>query len=106
MPFSKIAWFAAVRRDKRIPHAMRLVIEEIGDTANLAGCGAWKSTTTGGDPNRAPGLVELLGVSDKTVKRARALATELGYWTVSKPAPRGAGNYKSTEYRLLMPASK
>src|SRR4029079_11014603 len=44
-------------------------------------------------------VVEELGVSRDTVKRARSAAVRRGLWVVSKPAPRGAGNTKTAEYR-------
>ncbi len=94
MGFSKMLWQDAVRRSKAIPVAQRLVIAHIGATANPEGCNAWRANDT---------VVEELGVSPDTVKRARAAAIQQGLWVVSKAAPRSRGSRKTHEYRLLMP---
>ncbi|WP_428340756.1 helix-turn-helix domain-containing protein [Mycobacterium sp.] len=84
----------AVRRELRIPHAQRLVICHIGGTANRQGEQAWRAN---GD------VAAELGVSVDTVTRARNAAVRYKLMVETKPAPRGAGNTKTAEYRLVMP---
>lgn len=93
-PFPKLAWLSAVRRQTQIPIARRTVIEHIGDTADRYGRNAWRSTET---------VCAELGVSLDTVKRGRRDGVIHGLWVVSKAAPKGAGNTKTAEYRLLLP---
>jgi len=91
--FPKFLWMEAVIAAP-IPEAQRLVILLIGLSANRRGFNAWRSNTS---------LMRTAGVSLSTVKRARAAAVELGLLEVTKPAPRGAGNTRTTEYRLVHP---
>jgi hypothetical protein len=92
--FSKLAWLSAVRCCKAITADRRLVIEHLGNTADQYGRNAWRGAAT---------ICGEIGVSQDTVKRARADAVKHGLLLVTKPAPRGAGNTKTAEYRLLMP---
>ena len=93
--FSKFVWQEVVRCCTDIPVAQRLVILHIGATADPKGRNAW----------RANGLVvEELGVSPGTVKRARNVAIKHGLMAVTRAAPRGAGNTKTAEYQLTLPA--
>ena len=94
MSFSKMQWQDSVRRCKAIPVAQRLVIAHIGATADPQGLNAWRANDR---------VVNELGVSPDTVKRARAAAVRHGFMVATRPAPRGAGNSKTTEYQLLMP---
>lgn len=92
--FPKLAWLDAVRKCSKIPAGQRLVIEHIGGTADQAGNDAWKANAR---------VMAELGVSLDTVKRARKAAVTEKLWVVSSPAPKGAGNTHTTEYRLVMP---
>lgn len=93
--FSKFVWQEAVRCCTNIPVAQRLVILHIGATADLKGRNAWRAN------NR---VVAELGVSPDTVKRARNAAIKHGLMVVTRAAPRGAGNTKTAEYQLTLPA--
>ncbi len=94
--FSKLKWMTAVRTCKGIKSADRkLAILHIGDTANADGMGAWRSNQK---------VADELDMSVDTVKRARGDAVRHGLMVVSRPAPRGAGNTKTTEYQLIMPS--
>ncbi len=90
-------WQDTVRQFKPIPVAQRLVIAHIGATANPDGRNAWRANDK---------LVEQLGVSPETVKRARTAGVRYGLMVVTKSAPRSRGNRKTHEYRLVMPANR
>lgn len=90
--FSKLVWLATVRRDTRLGAVERLVISEIGDTANLAGFGAWKTTEQ---------VIEAVGASRATVKRARAAAEKCGYLVPVKYAQ--GGRNRTVIYNLATP---
>lgn len=94
--FSKLVWQEAVRRCKNIPAAQRLVILHIGATADPHGRNAWRANNLVSDE---------LAVSRDTVKRARKAAIDHGRMVVTRPAPRGAGNTKTAEYQLILPAA-
>jgi hypothetical protein len=96
MSFSKMKWQDTVRRFKPISVAQRLVIAHIGATADPDGRNAWRANDK---------LVDELGVSPETVKRARTAAVRYGLMIVTESAPRSRGNRKTHEYRLLIPAN-
>jgi len=91
--FSKLQWISAVLRAP-VPPVQRAVIAEIGLHANSQGRNAWRANAR---------IMDELGVSLDTVKRARRAAVECGLMVVTKPAPKGAGNTRTAEYRLTMP---
>ncbi|OBC12609.1 hypothetical protein A5784_32795 [Mycobacterium sp. 852013-50091_SCH5140682] len=88
MSFSKMKWQDAVRQCKPIPVAQRLVIAHIGATADPDGRNAWRANDK---------LVDELGVSPETVKRARTAGVRHGLMVVTEPAPRSRGNRKTHE---------
>jgi hypothetical protein len=89
-------WQEAVRCCTAIPAAQRLVIAHIGATADPQGRNAWRCNDL---------VVDELGVSPETVKRARKAAVGHGLWVVSRAAPRFRGSRKTHEYRLMVPVS-
>lgn len=97
MKFSKLAWLGVVRHLRDIPAVQRLAILDIGDTSDKNGNEAWKSNKR---------VMDELGVSLDTVKRARRAAIDHGLWVVTKPGRAcGKGDDKeTTHYRLTMPA--
>ncbi|WP_131822577.1 helix-turn-helix domain-containing protein [Mycobacteroides chelonae] len=97
MKFSKLAWLGVVRHLRDIPAVQRLAILDIGDTSDKNGNEAWKSNKR---------VMDELGVSLDTVKRARRAAIDYGLWVVTKPGRAcGKGDDKeTTHYRLTMPA--
>lgn len=84
-----------VRKAKHISAVRRLVICHIGATADRCGQKAWRSNAL---------VMEELGVSLDTVKDARKDAVDSGFLVPTSKAPRGAGNTKTMEYRLQIPA--
>ncbi|QOF30203.1 helix-turn-helix domain-containing protein [Mycobacteroides abscessus] len=98
MKFSKLAWLGVVRHLRDIPAVQRLVILDIGDTSDKYGHEAWKSNKR---------VMDELGVSLDTVKRARRAAVDHGLWVVTKPGRAcGKGDDKeTTHYRLTMPVN-
>ncbi|MDM2171517.1 Uncharacterised protein [Mycobacteroides abscessus subsp. abscessus] len=98
MKFSKLAWLGVVRHLRDIPAVQRLAILDIGDTSDKNGLDAWKSNKK---------VMDELGVSLDTVKRARRAAVDHGLWVVTKPGRAcGKGDDKeTTHYRLTMPAN-
>ncbi|TDZ87353.1 hypothetical protein DE4585_00345 [Mycobacteroides salmoniphilum] len=96
MTFSKLAWMEAVRLDTWLTIAQRLIIIHIGSCADKYGVNAWKSNAD---------AAKELGVTVKTVKRARRDASVRGFWVVTKPGrTAGQGMGYTTVYRLTMPA--
>ncbi|MDO2969554.1 helix-turn-helix domain-containing protein [Mycobacteroides abscessus] len=98
MKFSKLAWLGVVRHLRDIPAVQRLAILDIGDTSDKNGHEAWKSNKR---------VMDELGVSLDTVKRARRAAIDHGLWVVTKPGRAcGKGDDKeTTHYRLTMPVN-
>ncbi|RIR89267.1 hypothetical protein [Mycobacteroides abscessus] len=98
MKFSKLAWLGVVRHLRDIPAVQRLVIEDIGGTSDKNGNEAWKSNKK---------VMDELGVSLDTVKRARRAAVDHGLWVVTKLGRAcGKGDDKeTTHYRLTMPVN-
>lgn len=91
--FSKLQWMDAVRQCKDIPAEQRLVIEDIGSTADQDGLDAWRD-------NKA--VAERLKVHTRTVTRARENATKHGLWIETQPAD----NKHTARYRLTLPTTR
>lgn len=95
MKFSKFCWLESIRCDSTVPATRQRVIAQIGATADENGNGAWMTNER---------VMKALGVSLRTVKRARREAVEKGYWVITKPGRAcGQGTGFTTHYRLTMP---
>lgn len=90
--FSKLQWMDVVRQCTEIPAEQRLVIEDIGSTADQDGVDAWRD-------NKA--VAERLKVHTRTVTRARESATRHGLWVETRPAD----NKHTARYRLTVPTA-
>jgi hypothetical protein len=89
--FSKLQWMDAVRHCTDIPAEQRLVIEDIGSTADQDGANAWRDNKS---------VAEKLRVHPRTVTRARESASRCRLWVETRPAD----NKHTARYRLTMPA--
>lgn len=91
--FSKLQWMDAVRQTTDIPAEQRLVIEDIGSTADQDGSDAWRDNKM---------VADRLKVHTRTVTRARENAAKHGLWVET----RSSDHKHTARYRLTMPSSR